>query len=225
MFTFLRLWRSCCHASDTKSLMPISSRYRFLGILKWKVSVRYEISFLPLLTVDSLFFIYLSASLENIICFRGEALDDWTRLQGNQFCVTDILSIKKKKKIKQIWVLDSLWKAWLAHWLFIIHSHCHCHWDVSPRIRRVGGYMCNCFMKPSSERALQQVSGWLVVRLKADSRSKLEKKTLTRSLDFGFAFLICKKQQLFNTWGADCPSHNANKGNGGKKKIWSQWEV
>lgn len=56
--------------------MPISSRYRFLGILKWKVSVRYEISFLPLLTVDSLFFIYLSASLENIICFRGEALDD-----------------------------------------------------------------------------------------------------------------------------------------------------
>lgn len=46
----------------------INSVYRFLAILKWKISVRYEISFLVVFSIKYLFFCYIS---ENIVYIKG----------------------------------------------------------------------------------------------------------------------------------------------------------
>lgn len=55
MFTVQSLWRSCCHASVTKGSMVINSGYIFLAILKWQISLRYEISFLVVLSIKFFF--------------------------------------------------------------------------------------------------------------------------------------------------------------------------
>lgn len=74
MFTVLSLWRGYCHASLTKGSLVINSVYRFLAILKWKISVSYEMSFLVVFNMKSFLFLRVHWRRIDPVCRHSNVL-------------------------------------------------------------------------------------------------------------------------------------------------------